>query len=280
MNDTLNLDVYLQRLGYSGDRAPTLATLAELQRRHVETFPFENLTSYLGGEVPLDTATLEAKLLHGGRGGYCFEHNRVFQLALRQLGFQVRGLAARVFWNQSEDAQPPTTHMLLHVLIDGVPWIADTGFGALTPTAPLRLDVDGEQATSHEPYRVRQSGADYRLEAKLGAQWRLLYRFPLHEVSPADYRLFNWYVSHHPESLFVAHLVSARVEAGCRHTLLDHRYTVRFPDGASESHELEDADRVLDLLERVFRVRVGDMRVRDQQALRQRLALETEDGVR
>ena len=39
MNDQVNLDAYLQRLGYHGDREPTLATLAELQRRHVETFP-------------------------------------------------------------------------------------------------------------------------------------------------------------------------------------------------------------------------------------------------
>jgi len=270
MNDQVNLDAYLQRLGYHGDREPTLATLAELQRRHVETFPFENLTPYLGDEVGLEPRALEAKLLHRQRGGYCFEHNRLFELVLRQLGFQVRGLAARVFWNQSEDAQPPTTHMLLHLVIDGVPWIADTGFGALTPTVPLRLDTEASQSTSHEPFRVRKNGDQYQLEARLGEQWRLLYRFPLHAVPAADYRMFNWYVSHHPESIFVTHLVAARVEAGRRHTLLDHRYTVRYPDGASESRELAGVDQVVDILERVFRAQVED-----RAAFRRRFARDT-----
>lgn len=31
-----DLDAYLERIGYSGDRAPTLATLAAIQLRHTE----------------------------------------------------------------------------------------------------------------------------------------------------------------------------------------------------------------------------------------------------
>lgn len=276
MTDQLNLDTYLRHLGYQGDRSPTLETLAELQRRHVATFPFENLSPYLGDEVSLDTGALATKLLRDQRGGYCFEHNVLFENVLRQLGFQVRGLAARVFWNADEDARPPVTHMLLRVEIDGRPWLVDTGFGALTPTGPVRLDSEREQRTPHEPFRVYREGPGYRLEARLGDHWRLLYRFDLREMWLADYQMISWYLSHHPESLFVTNLVAARVDPDRRHTLLNRRYTVRFPNGDSESRDLEDADQVLAVLEDVFRVRVGGKK----EALRRRLALETEGVVR
>ena len=130
MSDSVALNAYFQRLGYQGERRPTLATLAELQHRHVRRLPFENLTPFLGEEVVLDIGALERKLVGDRRGGYCYEHNLLFLDVLKQLGFQARGLAARVFWKEHPDARPPATHMLLAVDIDGETWLVDTGFGA------------------------------------------------------------------------------------------------------------------------------------------------------
>ncbi len=44
-------------------------------------------TSCLGGRSRLDTPALIAKLIEGGRGGYCFEQNGLFARMLTALGF-------------------------------------------------------------------------------------------------------------------------------------------------------------------------------------------------
>ena len=71
----LDLDAYFERIGYRGERTATLPTLQEIHRLHPAAIPFENLNPLLGLPVRLDLASIEAKLVHSRRGGYCFEHN-------------------------------------------------------------------------------------------------------------------------------------------------------------------------------------------------------------
>ena len=66
---TIDLDAYFKRIGYSGDRKPTLATLRELHRLQPAAIAFENLTPLMGDPVPLDAPSLHAKMAAGGRGG-------------------------------------------------------------------------------------------------------------------------------------------------------------------------------------------------------------------
>src|SRR5262249_24611720 len=92
----LDLDAYLARVGYTGDRAPSLAVLDALHLAHATHVPFENLGILLGRPVLLDLESLQAKLVRGRRGGYCFEQNALLAAALEALGFAVTRLAARV----------------------------------------------------------------------------------------------------------------------------------------------------------------------------------------
>jgi arylamine N-acetyltransferase len=92
----LDLGAYFRRIGYEGPAAPDLATLRAIQRRQVGAIPFENLDPLTGRPVRLDLPSLEAKLVQGRRGGYCFELNSLLKAALEALGFAVIGLAARV----------------------------------------------------------------------------------------------------------------------------------------------------------------------------------------
>jgi N-hydroxyarylamine O-acetyltransferase len=154
VSHALDLDAYFRRIGYAGGREPTLDTLAALHLRHVQAIAFENLNPLLGWPVALDLASLERKLVHGGRGGYCFEQNLLFGHVLGTLGFRVTGLAARVQWNRPEDALRALTHQLLRVDLADGPYIADVGFGGQTLTGPLRLEPGLEQTTPHEPFRL------------------------------------------------------------------------------------------------------------------------------
>ncbi|HEX8388777.1 MAG TPA: arylamine N-acetyltransferase, partial [Sphingomonas sp.] len=110
-----DLDAYLARV-----RLPARPTLdgyglQALQRAHRMAIPFENLDVYAGRPAAIDGASAFAKLVTGKRGGYCFEHNRVFLDALAALGFEARPVLARVWLGA--DATPPLTHVLSLVAI-------------------------------------------------------------------------------------------------------------------------------------------------------------------
>src|SRR5690606_7973775 len=96
MAESFDLGGYLECIGYEAEAAPTWETLAELHRRHVMTFPFENINPLMGWPVPLDIGELQAKFVAGGRGGYCFEQNLLFQAALEAIGYKVRSEERRV----------------------------------------------------------------------------------------------------------------------------------------------------------------------------------------
>lgn len=155
---TIDLEAYFRRIGYDADRTPTLDTLRAIQLRHAETIAFENLNPLMRWPVPLGLESLQQKLVRDRRGGYCFEQNLLLKHLLTALGFRVTGLAARVLWNEPDGALRPRSHMLLLVELKGTPYLADVGFGILTPTAPLRLEPEIEQATPHEPFRLLPAG--------------------------------------------------------------------------------------------------------------------------
>ncbi|HEY8519515.1 MAG TPA: arylamine N-acetyltransferase [Gammaproteobacteria bacterium] len=258
----LDLDAYFARIGYSGSRAPDEATLRALHRHHPEAIAFENLTTLAGRPVPLDLDSLHRKLVAEGRGGYCFEHNLLFGRVLEALGFEVTGLAARVLW-RADDAGPPPeqaarprTHMLLLVRCGDARYLADVGFGGLTLTAPLAFEPGVEQATPHEPFRIVREGEQFRLEARLGRRWRVLYQFDLVRQLPVDFEVLNHFVATHPSSHFRTTLMAARPEADRRYALLDNRLTVRFLEGGEERRALGSVEELRAALEREFRIEV------------------------
>lgn len=196
---------------------------------------------------------MQRKLVESGRGGYCFEQNLLFQQVLRQLGFCIRGLAARVLWNARDQQPVPRTHMLLLVEVEEQQYIADVGFGGLTLTAPLLLEPNRVQQTSHEPFRlIQEPEGSYLLQVRLREQWRTLYRFDLQEQFLPDYEVVNWYVSCHPGSRFVNNLVAARPVAGKRYALLNNALTVHHLNGEQESSVLTHGPQLREVLQELF----------------------------
>src|SRR5712671_5691298 len=98
MDSPANFDLpaYLARIGYSAVVRPDLGTLRALHEAHVTQIPFENFDILLGRGIRIDLESVQAKLVRGGRGGYCFEHNALFAAALEAIGFAVTRLSARV----------------------------------------------------------------------------------------------------------------------------------------------------------------------------------------
>lgn len=254
----LDLDAYFQRIGYDGDRAPTLSTLEAIHYRHAVSIPFENLNPLLKRPVPIDPASLERKLVRESRGGYCYEHNLLLKSVLEQLGFQVVGLAACVVWNLPEGVRTARTHCLLRVDLKEGPYLADVGFGGQTLTGPLRLEADVEQATPHEPFRLVRDGSEFVMQSLVREEWRSLYRFPNEDQRMIDYEVGNWYVSTHPASIFVNGLMAARPAQDRRYALINNSLAVHHRNGPSERRSLETAAELRDVLTSLFGVTLPD----------------------
>lgn len=250
----VDVDAYFRRIGYKGDRGPSLETLRALHVLHPDAIPFENLDPLLKRPVHLDPASLERKLVHEARGGYCYEHNLLFADVLKALGFPVAGLAARVVWSLPDGVATPRTHMLLRVEVEGALYIADVGFGGQVMTAPLRLAPDVEQATPHEPFRLIGAGGSFVLQSRIRDAWVPLYRFDLQEQFRIDYEVANWYVSTHPSSVFVDNLLAARTTADRRCTLRNNQMAVHHLHGATEKRALADANAIREALQNEFRL--------------------------
>jgi len=263
MNPAIDLAAYFERIGYTGPRAACLDTLRTLHRLHPQAIPFENLGPLLREPVLLTPEAIQAKLVHGGRGGYCYEHNHLFRWALEALGFEVIGLAARVVWGREpSDELRPRSHMVLWVRVeDGDEtgdFIADVGFGGLTLTAPLRLQADVAQVTPHEPFRLRSDGDAFVMEAEIQDRWMPLYELDLVRQAPADYVTMNWFSATHPESRFVNHLIAARCEAGRRYTLLDRELSIHSLEGGSDKRPLTTVGQLREALSFMMNIRLPD----------------------
>jgi N-hydroxyarylamine O-acetyltransferase len=248
----IDLSAYLRRVGFAGPAAPDHNTLAALHRLHPQAIAFENLDPLLGVTVALEPKSLEAKLVRSGRGGYCYEHNLLLMYALQAIGFSVRGLSARVVMGAA--GTTARAHMLLAVDLAGARYIADVGFGGATPTAPLRLDLDGEQATPHELYRIVPAGGDFILQSKLREAWQPIYQFDLQEQLLPDYEVANWYKCTSPKSYFTQNLMAARPVEGRRYTLRNAEFAVHQRDGVTERRTLRTGGELRDVLADMFGV--------------------------
>lgn len=258
MEPEIDLSAYLRRIGWSAPVMPTLRCLNGLIAVHVAAIPFENLNPLLGLPVALTPEALDAKIIRGGRGGYCFEQNLLFGRALRAIGFELTGLCARVLWNRPPGTLPPRTHMVLWVAIDGVDYLVDVGFGGQVLTGALRFEPDVAQRTPHEPYRLTMVDGDWRLEALIGDDWRPLYRFDLQPQQQIDYELANYYTATSPNSHFTSTLTVARTEPGRRLGLRNREFSIRRMGGETERRILDSAAEICAMLEDEFRIRLPD----------------------
>ncbi len=251
----LDVDAYLERVGYDGDLAPTVETLRRLHRAHVAAIPFENLDVVLGRGVSLEVGAMQDKLLHRDRGGYCYEHNLLFAALLERIGFAVRRLTARI--RMGGDGPRESGHMMLRGEAEGRPWLADVGFGGQRLLEPVLLE-DG--ATS------RQGGWTYRLNREVAGAWVLrvwrpdgwfdLYDFTSEPRNHGDYVVYNHYTSTSPDSPFVRGVAVMQTGPRRRRTLIGRRLTTAYPDGSTERRELTGAEPI-DALRATFGIVLG-----------------------
>ncbi|WP_405613692.1 arylamine N-acetyltransferase [Streptomyces sp. NBC_00076] len=157
--DSTEVDAYLRRIGVEPPVRPTVEALRELQLRHLQSVPFENLSVHLGEEIVLEEKRLLDKVVGARRGGFCYELNGAFGSLLAALGFDVHLLAARVYGDEGR-LGIPYDHLALRVqTVDGGAWLADVGFGAHSHY-PLAFEAREEQQDPGGIFRIAEAGPD------------------------------------------------------------------------------------------------------------------------
>src|SRR5437588_10994627 len=162
---TLDLDAYFARIRWGGRTDCTYEALAGLIAAHVERIPFENLDVLLGRPVRLDVASLEAKIVRAGRGGYCFEHATLFAAVLDVLGFAPVRHTARVVMVAPRHLSP-RTHMFLTVALPQGTFVLDPGFGRTAPRVPVPLSQGAEAHYGDEVHWMARDDGLWVLRAR------------------------------------------------------------------------------------------------------------------
>lgn len=247
-NSLFDLPAYLARIEYASDLQPRSGTLRALHSAHATHIPFENLDILLGKSINLDLASLQAKLVHDHRGGYCFEQNALLAAALEEIGFSVTRLAARV---RLGGRVTPRTHMALLVHADGQQWLADVGFGGWGLIEPIPL-LDNQQSQQGAwSFNLRRAGEEWILfcpQCPMGADQ---YAFTLEPQLPIDYEPPNYYCSTHPQSLFAQTLTAQLPSENVRYILRGNELTVADASGI-RTDRVKSEMALLDLLRERF----------------------------
>ena len=194
----VDLDAYLERVGFEGTPKIDEDTLFALHAAHLASIPYENLDIQLGRCKPLEEASFEQRLVAERRGGWCYEMNGLFSAALREIGFRVDRLGGAIVRDVLGDASIGH-HMVLSVDL-GHRLIADVGLGD-GPLYPFPL----------EPRRWTEHGFHFELARTDDGWWRfhnqehgLAPRFDFQETpwELVDYAPSSHFL-HQPDSPFV-----------------------------------------------------------------------------
>lgn len=200
----MNIPAYLTRLNYSTSVKPDAETLHGLQFAHLLNVPFENLDIGLKRPIQLSEEALWEKLIIRKRGGFCYELNGLFAWLLKQIGFEVTYLNARVF-NREGKLGIDFDHLALLVRIqqESAHWLADVGFGD-SFNEPLSFEERGEQLQGLRTYRLEQTSEGYiTWQKNYDGSWERQYFFDLQPHNfPTDYESACLYHQTSPDSSF------------------------------------------------------------------------------
>jgi N-hydroxyarylamine O-acetyltransferase len=238
--DRRTMLAYLERVGVAAPTVCDAAALRMLHRAHQRCVPFENLSIHLGEPISLDERDLIDKIVHGRRGGFCYELNGAFALLLEALGAQVSRVAARVYGQAG--LGPPFDHLALIVRpADGSgPWLADVGFGSHSDY-PLLAEARDDQDDPAGQFRLADVDAGDIDVLKDG---RPAYRLETRERSLADCVPTCWWQQTSPLSHFTRSTICSRLTPSGR-VSISGRMLIQTQAGTRTEQQLDTDDALL-----------------------------------
>jgi N-hydroxyarylamine O-acetyltransferase len=230
----MDVGAYLERIGYDGPVSAGIDTLRGMHRAHFYNVPFENLDIARGVEIAVDEQVNFDKIVVQRRGGFCLEVTGLFARALREIGFRVDVIGARVM--AGGRLGEPMAHMTLIVHLDE-PWIADVGFGARI-IEPLRMAERGDQTFDGRTYVVANDGDHWFVTCIDETTVPMAYTFTHVPREFSEFAPVCGWLQTSPDSRFTGGDVVTLPTPTGRHTLAGRRLIVA-EGAAREERELE-----------------------------------------
>jgi len=217
----MDVGTYLARLKYFKPVKPDVQTLQGLHLAHMQNVPFGNLDIGLKRPIRLAEEALWNKIVLHQREGFCYELNGLFAWLLKQIGFEVTYLNARVY-NRRGELGIDFDHLTLLVRVPNQVdrWLADVGFGD-SFDLPLNFEEGGEQAQGLRSYRLEPTPEGYiTWQKNYAGAWERQYFFDLQpRKSPGDYEPACSYHQTSPESSFTRGSIISRATPNGRISL-------------------------------------------------------------
>ncbi|HAS44052.1 MAG TPA: acetyltransferase [Microscillaceae bacterium] len=250
----MNLSKYLQRIGFEGTPKVDFETLKALQNTHMQRVPFENLDIHYDTYIEINLEKFYDKVVHQGRGGFCFELNGLFNWALKEIGFEVTMLSAAVV-REDGTYGLELGHLTNMVQLDGQRWMVDVGFGDSFPD-PLAFVMDQVQVQKERWYQFSQLGENryqYAVSEDEGASYKHWWNFSLTPRQLSDFPSACHYMQTSPETHFTHKRVCSVATPEGRLTLSD--LTLRTRIGKEQTiEELADEEAFLQVLRERFHI--------------------------
>ena len=213
-----NLTDYLSRIGYNGAVSNDLTTLTQLVQKQLRSIPFEN-TEVQAGRIPsLTPEDIYTKIITNRRGGYCYEINGIFAMALTALQFEWYFAGARPMFYPM---RRPKTHMVVIVRVDGRDYLCDTGFGGYALRAPIEI-VEGEAVQDGDRFGLELIDGEYVLSSLVQDEWQRQYGFALQPQEWIEFSLANYFNATHPDTIFTQKKLAIMQTPNGRKILVDN----------------------------------------------------------
>jgi len=242
----MDVDSYLKRIGVTRPSAPSAQALRTLTRAHLERVPFENLEIALAHRCPsMEPEDLFRKVVTEGRGGYCFELNKLFSLLLRELGYDCYCAAARIPYRRPDPR--PLSHRVILVDTEEGRWLCDVGYGGPGPKGALRL-ASGVQVIAGERFSSREEGGVVTVCRHEEEGVDTLMSFRDIPVPEEDFEVLNGYWGYNPGSVFTRKLVLYRCLPDGVISLVGDQFTCRRQGKMEKTRKIADEGELSSVL--------------------------------
>jgi N-hydroxyarylamine O-acetyltransferase len=250
---SFNLQQYLNRIKFSGEIELNLDGITKLMRSQLFSVPFENIDVQAGKVISLNGDDIVEQIVNKNRGGYCYQINGLFSLALQEIGIPHYYVAARPLVNPGQNAK---THLGIIATIKNEEYLIDLGFGGNSIRKPLKLSETGTeiQHDSDTFTLIKTEENDFLLQIIIGQEWSNLYSFDLTPQRWIDFKPANYYNYSHPDSVFTQKLIVV-LQNPLGKKILSKNSLKSVTNGISEIASFED-DQLQNILESEFNLKL------------------------
>ncbi len=250
----MNVQQYFERIDYRGPAAKTFEVLSALQLMHLRAVPFENLD--ICNHIKIDLDTLFDKIVVRRRGGFCYELNGLFYQLLKELGFDVTMISARVYNGTTKDYSPEFDHMALIVSVDDVHYLVDEGFGEFA-LSPINTEPGKETIDLRGVFKVAVSDENYKVVEKKDAEGKWVPEYLFTEKARRIEEFYDRCQYHQTstESHFTQKRICSLPTSNGRISLTGNTLKIT-EKGVITERELHDEEQVLQVLWHYFGIKL------------------------